>query len=156
MPRSISCLSIVAALASCSANNGGSPAPGTVRALHAPSCAPDEFLYDDESCGTPTSSNPTPSCTQRGDGWCHAKCTQGGTCADGLTCAAEYIYNGNDYGQPMYICDGPLHSPVGGPCRASSSLVAYPEDCVAPATCTTVTSTDCDATSTCQKTICAL
>jgi hypothetical protein len=189
MTRCALCLSILAALASCSDNNGGSPArpgpdaaPGTTadvlpgpeadalaappdsaqsppsaQPVHAPPCAPDEFLYDDKACGHGTSSNPDPPCTQMGDGWCHAKCTQGGTCADGFLCVAEYLCNGSDACfQTIYICGGQLHSPVGGPCRASTSLHAYPEDCVAPATCTTLTVTDCSDTATCQKSVCAL
>jgi hypothetical protein len=173
-------LSILAALASCSDNNGGSPAgpgpdaaPGTTadvlpgsepdalaapaKPVHPPPCAPDEFLYDDKACSHGTSSNPDPPCMLMGDGWCHAKCTQGGTCADGFLCVAKSLCNGSDACfQTIYICSGPLHSPVGGPCRASTSLIAYPEDCVAPATCTTLTSTDCGDTATCEKTACAL
>jgi hypothetical protein len=41
--------------------------------VHAPPCEPGEFLYDDEACGNPTPYDPTPSCWQMGDNWCHAK-----------------------------------------------------------------------------------
>lgn len=163
-------LSMLVALASCSNSTGGLPAEpdagggndpdalaASAKPVHPPPCAPDEFLYDDKACSHPTSSNPDPPCEQRGDLWCHAKCTQGSTCADGFLCVAESLCNSSDYCfETIYICGGPLHSPVGGPCRASTSLYAYPEDCVAPATCTTLTVTDCGDTATCQKTVCAL
>lgn len=103
-------LPLLAALVSCSAGRSGSPsgpaadaAPGADVASAGPGAAADapveaeaDGLTDPQPDSLPDVA-PDMVVAQMGDGWCHAKCMQGGTCADGLSCVTETLCNGSDY-----------------------------------------------------------
>ena len=120
----------------------GKPKPDsssqTEGAPHPQPCLPGEVLYEyrDILC------NPQyPYCPLSGDHWCYTQCQQGGPCAGGFSCT-DVIQSSNGY---VYVCDGPIGSPVGGACRFSN-------DCNAGASC--VTNTDCGDASVCPNLVC--
>jgi hypothetical protein len=64
-------------------------------------CSEGYFRHFDRSCGPPTA----PGCATLGDGRCYKECNAHDDCC-GLECTPVPIFDGNDFGIAVNLCDG--------------------------------------------------